>query len=309
MLRAQKLRQNSDECYSDCSITIKPKDLPLDLDDLTKEPGAPIIKEEQIDYTPEQMDYVQKLKESFDFPYAFPSRNVKKENEDGDEPPKIQIMKRKKQFILEKNGLRRSIVVPKRHMIVKGRNFSGPDGLSGEDDEGMEVELPSTPSNRKPIDPYMFDRLNKNKPTGDDPFRFQQEGGKAAPKTSILKQKGTIIKPKLIKAKPDNDRDDPLSKLGSDKQAHLRNLWTDLSREERYHILQEHRKANVLVPEPRYLGDKSRDRVRSEPTTPCNTTPRPRVSSDSALGNLVIDEDSDDGRASPFLLSDDSGNI
>lgn len=159
-----------------------------------KEPSPP--KPEPVEYTPEQLEYVQKLKESFDFPYAFPRNKMamKKEPHDYDMYDEETFLMRSRlphyrRNPIVDNQIFRKLMLQKRPTILnkKVKDDSSPgSSLFSEDSNPGISPISSSANGSVPVYPVL----------DDSPLR----SGEIA-KNTILRPPGSIIKSKLIKCK------------------------------------------------------------------------------------------------------------
>lgn len=160
-----------------------------------KEASPP--KPEPIEYTPEQLEYVQKLKESFDFPYAFPRNKMamKKEPHDYDIYDEETFLMRSRlphyrRNPIVDNQIFRKLMLQKRPTIL---NKKMKDGFGNELSHGSSFFPEETSRNTSGVPVYSS--------ATDSPLR----NGEVA-KNSLLRPKGSIIKSKLMKCHSQESR-------------------------------------------------------------------------------------------------------
>ena len=187
-------RKNSDE-QSDADEK-EQKDDKQKKDKLEKpKVKLPAPKPEPIEYTPEQLQYVQKLKESFDFPYAFPrTKTLKKEPDEYDIYDEETFLMRQryppfKRNPIVDNQIFRKLMLQKRPTILsrkgekEGYPTDAPVGSLTKMLRGEEVVPELAPISLSPVNGQVM---------------LSPEDTNTA-KDSVLRPKGSIIKSKLSK--------------------------------------------------------------------------------------------------------------
>ena len=208
-----------------------------------KEASPP--KPEPVEYTPEQLEYVQKLKESFDFPYAFPRNKMamKKEPHDYDMYDEETFLMRSRlphyrRNPIVDNQIFRKLMLQKRPTILSKKVK---DGFGNEISSSSSLFSEDQNAGRSPVTSSSNGNVSVYPAPTESPLR----NGEVA-KNSIIRPKGSIIKSKLIKCRP------------HEKVA--RN-WKE--------------EGEIRA---------ARDRVQSEPVSKTAGQGRARTTSDSALG-------------------------
>lgn len=158
-----------------------------------KEPSPP--KPEPIEYTPEQLQYVQKLKESFDFPYAFPrTKTLKQEpNEYGIYDEETFLTRQRyppfKRNPIVDNQIFRRLMLQKRPTILSQK---------GEKEESPSDSPVSSFSKMFSGEEVMPDLSSATINPVNGQVVLSPEDTNTA-KDSVLRPKGSIIKSKLSK--------------------------------------------------------------------------------------------------------------
>lgn len=207
-----------------------------------KEASPP--KPEPVEYTPEQLEYVQKLKESFDFPYAFPRNKMamKKEPHDYDMYDEETFLMRSRlphyrRNPIVDNQIFRKLMLQKRPTIL---NKKVKDGFGNDVSPSGSLFSEDPSAGRSPVTSSTNGNVSVYPVPSESPLR----NGEVA-KNSILRPKGSIIKSKLIKCHSQE-------KVGRN--------WKD--------------DGEIKA---------ARDRVQSEPVSKSAGQSRARTASDSAL--------------------------
>ncbi|KAL5261561.1 hypothetical protein ACHWQZ_G007316 [Mnemiopsis leidyi] len=162
-----------------------------------KEPSPP--KPEPVEYTPEQLEYVQKLKESFDFPYAFPRNKMamKKEPNDYDMYDEETFLMRSRlphyrRNPIVDNQIFRKLMLQKRPTILNKKQ--GKDGFGNDVSQGSSMFAEESAAGQSSL----LNTPNGSSTVYPGPVESPLRNGQVA-KNSVLRPKGSIIKSKLIK--------------------------------------------------------------------------------------------------------------